>query len=488
MPIFSIQAGETKHSALPLTAVAFLVLTAITPDAFASSPTYKASECTGNYAGIPQKVECGILVVDETQGVNNGRHVSIPLAVVRAVNPAKNSRPVIFLHGGPGGSALTRLPQMLRGPIGTELIAQDQDWIFFDQRGGKLTSPVLACGDVRMDDSGPQSEDAALALRACGQRFSASGVDLSSFNSVQVVNDIQAIRKVLGIDEYDLFGVSYGTRIAFSVMTHKPNGLRAAVLDSVWSPESKWTEGVPQMISSAVKTVLSRCAEDVDCHKAFPEVSQQLDDLAAKLLDGPQHSVDGATYTASDVGAFLMDAIYDSEGARALPKNIAAFSHGDYSAIAELFSGSNSRAQAQHLTFVCKDEILFERRENVARGTENDRVAQLAVPALERYFDVCSAFPVGSPDPLESKPVQSTVPTLFLSAEIDPGTPPEIAEAASKRFKNGSFVMIPNTTHGVYRNSSCGRKIIRGYLNDPSKKIETECIQPVKPEFNFLLN
>jgi pimeloyl-ACP methyl ester carboxylesterase len=94
---------------------------------------------------------------------------------------------------------------------------------------------------------------------------------------------------------------------------------------------------------------------------------------------------------------------------------------------------------------------------------------------------------LSKPDPLEAKPVQSKIPSLFLSAEIDLGCPPNIAEMAAKRFQNGSFVMIPNTNHGVFRNSACGRKIIRQYLQDPTAKIDTSCIYPEHSGFAFVL-
>jgi hypothetical protein len=47
-----------------------------------------------------------MLVVPETRGKRNGRFVSLAVAIVRARAPGKRSDPVIYLHGGPGGSAV----------------------------------------------------------------------------------------------------------------------------------------------------------------------------------------------------------------------------------------------------------------------------------------------------------------------------------------------------------------------------------------------
>ena len=63
-----------------------------------------------------------------------------------------------------------------------------------------------------------------------------------------------------------------------------------------------------------------------------------------------------------------------------------------------------------------------------------DPIAALAVPSMTRYFEVCEAWPVGKPDPIDGQPQSSDVPTLFLAAEIDPGCPPSFAKAAVARF------------------------------------------------------
>src|ERR1700741_3420787 len=76
----------------------------------AASPAYHAAPCTGDFAGVDQKVECGFLIVDEARGSDKGRRVVLPVAVVKALPPHPGLPPVIYLHGGPGGSAIQSLP------------------------------------------------------------------------------------------------------------------------------------------------------------------------------------------------------------------------------------------------------------------------------------------------------------------------------------------------------------------------------------------
>ena len=71
--------------------------------ALAAAPTYTATPCTGDFTGLPWRVECGMLTVDETRGGHTGRRVSMPVTVVKALHPIAGLPPVISLHGGPGG-------------------------------------------------------------------------------------------------------------------------------------------------------------------------------------------------------------------------------------------------------------------------------------------------------------------------------------------------------------------------------------------------
>ena len=451
----------------------------------AAAPTYVRTPCIGDFSASAFKVECGTLTVDETRGSPHSRRVAMPVAVVKAAAPKPGLPPVIYLHGGPGGGSVEGLERRLRGRMASELLAQDQDWIFFDQRGGTLSAPSLDCGHAALNDAGPISEGDLHALQACGARWAASGVDLSRYNAKEVALDVQDLRRALGLKTFDIYGGSYGTRIGFAVITHAPQGLRAAVLDSVWPPEAKWAEGGPQLISDAAKTLFARCRSDTACNAKYPEAAAKLDALARRLLSAPL-VVGRRTYTPEDLGGFLMDQIYLNIGAKSLPRDVYAFDRGDFSALDAQIAERSPYTEGQHLTHLCKEEFPFERRAGVAEGTADDPVARLSVRSFERYFDVCRAWPVGAADPVEQRPVSSPIPTLFLSAEIDPGCPPPLAEAAARRFANGRFVMIPNTTHGVVGQSTCARRMVRDFLRDPSKAPDTSCLHPEHDRFAFV--
>ena len=264
-----------------LRALILLCLTAtglaMAQPAEARPATYRETPCVGDFGDQSARVTCGLLGVDETRGGFWGRRVAIPVAVVKASAPRAGAPPVFFLHGGPGGDVVESVAGWLRRQRADEMAAVDQDWVFFDQRGSGLATPLLDCGSVPMNDAGPLSAMAARSLIACGARQVAAGVDLSQYNERQVALDIQDLRKALGYSQIDLLGVSSGTSIAMAVLRHAPQGVRAVVLDSPWPPEASWAQGGPRMVADAVRVVMAKCAADAGCASRYPTLQKDVE-------------------------------------------------------------------------------------------------------------------------------------------------------------------------------------------------------------------
>lgn len=441
----------------------------------ASLPSFVAHPCADDYSELSQNITCGTLVEAENPNDKASSKVGLPVVVVKALQPVEDAAPVIFLHGGPGSHAVTNVRDMLTGARNKPLIARDQDWIFFDQRGGRRATPNLNCPDVEMTDAGPVAEQDVQALIACGHRFKASGIDLNHYNALQSAADIQSLRKALDIGEYHLFGYSNGTRVALTTMDHYPDELVSVVVDSVWPREATWTEGTPTTLANAVRGIIKHCQLNQDCQQRYPELEAHVEALAKRFLAAPQAGSDGRLYPATALGAFLMDSGYAKQAISFLPQQLEQMYQGNYQVL-ESFELADYRSTGAHIAYLCHDEIGFESKAQVARNAGDDPIAQLAVKSLENYFDVCAAYDIKRGPVREAQPVKSRIPTLFVSAEIDPGCPPEFAEATASHFDNGQFVMVPNTTHGVFLESPCARSMVRQFLINPKQPVDRACL------------
>jgi pimeloyl-ACP methyl ester carboxylesterase len=216
-------------------------------------------------------IECGTVDVPENWSEPQGRHLQIAYVILKSAAEQPLPDPVFHLGGGPGISPLSRAEAW--GRI-FSVLRQERDVVLFDQRGARLSSP-LRCEtsspalavDAPPEQTGipattpaypadidnPEgileaSRDAyAPIAEACVEHLLATGAELTQYNTRANANDVIALVKALGYDAYNLYGISYGTRLALEVMrSHPESGLRSVVLDSTYPPEIKSYEQFPQ--------------------------------------------------------------------------------------------------------------------------------------------------------------------------------------------------------------------------------------------------
>ena len=446
---------------------------------------YTEAPCADSFKGLPQQVTCGTMIVPETRGLANGRVVALPVVIVHATATDKKADPVIYLHGGPGGGVVENLAERLKSD--RTFVTADRDWIFFDQRGTGLATPTLDCGTLPLSDAGVTSDDGVKALQDCGRKLTAQGVDLSQFNSATIVKDVHDLRAALHITTYNLFGVSYGTRVAMAVMQHDPQDLRAVILDSVWPPEASATGPLPSLVSREVRQILSLCASDSACNGRYPDLERRFDTRLTQWLAKPVVA-NGKTLTADGVAAYLLDAVYSTDGARALPASIDALLRGDYADLDQFMVAQSDYVEGQFFTHMCKEEFPFETPDAIDSGVDQaDPIAEATARDTRRFFPVCEGFAVGKADPVENQPLTSAVPSLLLTADIDAGCPQELSDAAVKRLSHGAHFNFANRTHGVTRQSPCARAMATQFLNTADPHVDSTCLNSDQPKFAFIL-
>lgn len=464
--------------------VAALAVVGCTPKQEPLTLGYHKQTCSALYAGLKQTIECGTMVVEETRGAKNGRLVELPVVIVRATAANKKSDPVIFLHGGPGGGVVDSMAARLsRSP---SVITDDRDWIFFDQRGSGKSNPSLDCGQAPLSDAGVTSDVGVAELQACMKKWQATGADLTQYNSAVIAKDIHDLRAALGITTYNLYGGSYGTRVAMAVMQHDPADLRAVVLNSTWPPEANATKPLPGLVSREVRQVLGYCAKDAVCNAKYPDLEKRFDGRMTDWLAAPTIAKDGTTYTADEMGAFLLDAIYSDNGARKLPSTIDTVLQGDYSALGDFVKVQAGYTEGQFFTTLCNEEFSFEDVKAVTDDQGGDPIATAVARDTRRFFPVCQAFNHGTPDPVENQTLVSDIPVLMMSADIDAGCPAELSEVSVKSLSHGKNYFFPNRTHTIAGGSQCAHDLVVQFLDKADPNVDASCIETDRPSFPFI--
>lgn len=482
-----------------LLAAAFVSVAALPAFALATpsaaEPAFAATPCPADWAVGGRTVECGTLTVDEARDGSGGRRIDIAVAIVRASSPFRDASgqalpPVVVFHGGPGGAAVAgvgpALQRLNARPDANVLMAVDQDWIFFDQRGGGLGNPSMDCPDVELTDAGPPSDADAEGLKACLRGFADQGVDFRWYNVAAVAHDIRDLAQALNLPKIDLFGGSYGPRVEAAIITHAPEIVRAAVMDSPWPPEGNWAVGTPEQVSAAVRIILAKCQAQAACAARHPDLQARFEANARLWLAGAQTGKDGEVFTVDDLSAFLMETSYSRTGVRRLPADLERIIAGDLSPVAAVAASRTYYYEGKHMAYICREELPFESAARVAAGAVGDPVAEVLVPSLSRLFDVCSAIDSGAADPVENQPVTTDIPTLFVAAEIDPGCPPHLTEAAARGYANSQVVIVTNATHGVINASPCTQRMARDFLRDPSGPVDRTCLPAADTPLDFI--
>lgn len=443
-------------------------------------------------------VRCGYLIVPEDRSRPDGRSIRLAVAIFRSTAPARKSDPVVFLQGGPGGAIVSELGSYLSRSIAPSWIG-DRDLILLDQRGDGLSQPSLACGELTdlkyqyLDANISNDRQIALqaeAARRCRDRLIRAGNDLTAYSSIADAADVADVGPALGYREVNLYGVSYGTRVALTVMRLFPSGIRSVVLDSVIPPRINTYLDVATSGLRAFNTLFDGCARDRACNAAFPRLGDVFYRLIARLNAHPirfssQANGVGKRYTVLLNGDGLADvlfqALYVTELIPVLPGMIYQIDHGSIGLLAAVYGVigfDDSLNLGVYYSVQCG--------EDAPSVTPSGAVAAVgALPAMLRPSQltvilsdlaVCRVWHARRAPPAQHDPVSSAIPTLLLAGEYDPITPPANARAAARTLRRGYVFVFPGMGHGVFPSGQCARAMTRRFLDAPTTKPSAGCL------------
>ena len=443
-------------------------------------------------------VQCGNLVVPENRTDPDSRMIKLHVMVFGTASHDPAPDPLLYLAGGPGSSivetSLYQLPFFLR-------FLAERDVIVFDQRGVGASQPVLDCPEdtkVAFDSLSQhltEEEERALhvdALRSCRERLVGEGVDLTGYNTAENAADVRDLRKALGITEWNLYGVSYGTRLALAAMRDYPQGIRSVILDSAFPLDVDLYESIVPNAGRAFKTLFDECAASPTCSRAYPDLESKLFDTAALLDEQPGRTTvfnpftrqtHDVVVTGDRLVGTVFDALYVKDFIPLLPELIYDAAEYEFDMF-ELVFGTiigqiDFLSSGMYFSFNCADEAPFTTKAQVERASSTyPRIAEYLEP--ESVFDICG-FWGSEPNDIKSRPVDSNIPTLILAGEYDPITPPEWGRRADSVLPGSHYVEFPSGAHGVLGSSDCSFDITLDFLRDPARQPDSSCVAELPP-------
>ncbi|MEO6390441.1 MAG: alpha/beta hydrolase [Pyrinomonadaceae bacterium] len=449
------------------------------------------------------KVRCGYLVVPENRTRSNSRPIRLPVIIQKSNSATPAPDPILRTLGGPGASSL----KIVRGRRSSPWLDR-RDVVIFEQRGTALAQPSLDCPEVdaanlasnraNLDRKAATQREVA-AAKVCHDRLVNSGVDLSGYNSAESAADIEDLRRVLGYEQWNLYGVSYSARLMLEVMRDHPAGVRSVAIESVLPPSVNYDEVGVDGAVRALKVVFTTCAAQADCARAYPNLEQTFYDVVRKANQKPiafkVKPRDGAasltvTLNGHDVTDWVLDYLLsnDAESVADAPWQIFRFHRGDFRALQRYAESKvNDRgfySLGMRYSVWCREEFPFENAKKIR--AQSDRYEGLPGYSIQNYFPgVCAVWKVPAAKPIENQPVKSDIPTLLLGAEYDAYTPPDWGRLAAQTLSRSYFFEIPGVGHGPGFSSQCARTLVAAFFDDPTRAPDSNCVKTPGPRFTL---
>ncbi|MCS6129633.1 alpha/beta fold hydrolase [Shewanella baltica] len=429
--------------------------------------------------GVSDRLNCGFVTVPENPNKPDGKQIQVHYVVLPAVKNVNHEEALLAIAGGPGQSAIDNaagFDAML------SKVRQQRDILLIDQRGTGRSN-LLTC------DEGAQSplsfnDDNANTLAETQKCLAKIDADVTQYGSLNAIKDFEAVRQHLGYKKLHIYGISYGTRMAQLYMRLYPAHLATVTLDGIVPMQQSVLE-IGASIDRGFDLLFKDCQETTACHAQFPELKAEFDQVAASLAKAPvmenvYDPVTGEktmlTMTRGKFYGSIRMALYQANVRALVPHAIHQAAKHNFQPILGLYSltiDNAGMAMGMHASVVCGEDM----HRITPAMREQAQHSFMGRTMLEGLEATCEVWKVPAVDDSFSEPISSDIPTLLLSGEIDPATPPSWGELAMEKLTNAKHFVAPYATHGVAY-QSCANNLIADLVRSVSvKDLDGECLK-----------
>ncbi|MGW1518040.1 alpha/beta fold hydrolase [Streptomyces sp. NPDC002287] len=445
---------------------------------------------------------CGTLTVPENRARPGGRTIRLGVAVIPALARTPRPDPVVWLAGGPGDDAVGEAKLAVDGGLN-----RDRDVILMSQRGTYSADPALLCPQVDefnahvigMVYDAPSTGRAHVdATKACRKKLAATGADLSAYNDTESAADYADLRAALGLKEWNVFGISYGTQLALVYMRLHPEGIRSVGIDGILPPSRGGSVGAWSSARQGFDGLFKACAAQPACNSRYPDLPATFQRLVRQLEAKPVTTTVTVPGQAKPVkvvldgGALLTWLTTATHTPAVVPRSLDELAHGKPERIARQWAGWRLAPQAigsvsHGLVYgvFCSEWTPYETRAQVLRAGQQafpdfPRSAQAQAPQLAFLREDCDVWNVPAAPRSIRDVTTSDIPTLALSGGFDAQTGADNGPYVARTLNKATVVTVPYEPHVVFATSKCAQGVTASFLDTPTAP-DTSCLKGLKP-------
>jgi pimeloyl-ACP methyl ester carboxylesterase len=396
---------------------------------------------------------------------------------VERIRPIGASRgAVLALAGGPGQSA-TAFSDDLAFVLAPVLA--HRELVVLDQRGtgqsGALRCPSLERSHIGRLDA---------AARLCADRL---GPGRAFYTTLDSVEDIEAVRRALGLERVSIYAVSYGTRVALAYAARHPERVDRMVLDSavpLGGPDPflrPTVKAVPRVLRALCRGECQRITHDPVADLAALTARLRRGRLRARVVES-----NGRRRNASFGNRELLDVLLagdlDPSLRAPLPAAVVSALRGDATALLRLYrraadteakldeTSPNVFSPALNAATICDEVPLPWDRTKPTRGRWREALARLSAIPERRFapldrqtvlandvLELCRRWPASAllPPPPDAGPLHA-LPVLIVEGENDLLTPVEGLRDLVRRLPRAVELTVPSAGHNVLATDASG--------------------------------
>lgn len=462
----------------------------------------------------PERLRCGMLSVPENRDDPNSRMIRVAYAhiIASARNPDEDTEesddeeplevredPVAYLTGGPGVGIEYYVERFLEHEL-----TKTRDMYILNQRGigysdeycrfysatsrENMVSTTLEEGEVEQ----------AERMQACFKAASASGVDLTAYNTYENARDVKSLREALGFERWNVWGISYGSHLGQMLTQVDPDGIKALVLDAIVPNDLGDLMRIHRWLGRNHELIFDECErQDASICKGLRErfyaaYNSLIDNpITVETFDDELFPSGSMTVPSLIVGFAPFAMQYEQDEHPAIPAVMDALSSFVESGDKDIFKGLAAAAspfggvsQGMSDAIRCNDGYYAAQAQVAAEDlNENFGFKQgvFTVDGAQMVADACVESGLPLVDRKHYQLVQSNIPTLIVNGDWDPITPTPLAERIAPGFSNGRLIIVPYAGHGPTRSmSECATQVMNDFFDEPTQDLadlDASCLE-----------
>ncbi len=434
--------------------------------------------------------ECGELIVKENPADATSSEIHVAILRLPAISPVADADPLFLIQGGPGGSSID-MAKEIHGFFAD--VRKNRDLVFVDQRGTGKSNP-LRCEQAAPEDlklpEVMQTEKYLALIKACAEKYQHNA---AFYTTTYAVQDLDAVRIALGYDKINLWGGSYGTRVALEYARRYPQQARSMVLDGVAPVGISLPKYFARDAMAALVAVNNECLAQPDCIAEFGDIVEKTETILARLqtkgepleisYEHPRNQqFETLHLTPRSFSSLLFMSLYSRDLTVLLPRAISRAEQGDYRLLATISALAAEQSQLMNIAEAMRYSVICNEDWPQLSPADIEQSAPFfGLHFVKEMQPICAIWPKAKLPDDYWQPIKSTVPALLLSGNHDPVTPEPWAKTVAEHLSNATTLVAAGGNHSI-SSEGCVPQLIAQFIERASmQNVKADCVGKIKP-------